>query len=131
MNNLSFDIISNILSFIDIKFQKKIDYLYPKEELREEEKKYFIKKIIYFSPKISQISSNWRKAILLSQCRICKKGRYNFTSRKCVCCNHIKEDCETIAERINSKRIKIMSNKVNNNVLNRRLKKYLSEISVH
>jgi hypothetical protein len=63
MNNLSFDVITNILSFMDIKFERKVEYHYPENRLIEE-KEYLIKKIIYLSPKISLISTIWKKYIL-------------------------------------------------------------------
>lgn len=121
MDNLPIEVIFNILSFIDIRFLKKVKYTYPKSELSEETKRFFISKIIYYPPIISGISRSWRTAILLSQCKICKKGKYDFNKRICNCCNHVMENLETKNTRINSKRIKLMTEKVNNYIINKGL----------
>ena len=82
-SNLPIEIVSYILIFLDIDYNKKITY-YEKEQQH-------IKKIYYVPSNLCLINKRWYAAIVYSKCKGCLNGRYDILKKKCIKCGHILE----------------------------------------
>ena len=88
--NLGFptEILSYILTFLDIKYKKKTIFYIDKFSNK---KRKIVSKVNYYPSKIFLIDKFWFKSILYSRCKICMKSNYNLYQKKCMCCGHVME----------------------------------------
>lgn len=89
---LPIELVSYILIFLDINYEKKITYY---NEARE-----CIRKTYYIPSKLCLINKKWYSAILYSKCKGCLNGRYDILKKKCQNCGHILEDNATKRKRL-------------------------------
>lgn len=78
INNLPFEILDYILSFIDKKFKKKIRY----------KSNNIIEKLSYIPADIALVNKKWYNIIIFTRCKICNTGSYN--NNRCSVCCHMK-----------------------------------------